>query len=210
MIADSVPWREQLRSIAIALRRRSHQKRWTERTYFLVERDLMFGAYAVRRLIESNKTSSRLAKRHISVKAYDLVGRIPMSLDRSDLAHFYDLDHGRRAELDVGALCNQLIHTFLFQMWDEDDGSTTVAFASDRARSALLYSASLDRIAELFDYVGREEVVRMRGTMRVGLQTWDRVSNHDLVESGAARYVDESRIETDWVGPDAQEVHGAQ
>lgn len=206
MIADSIPWREQLRSIAIALRRRSHQKRWTERTHFLVERDLMFGAYAIRRLIESNKTSSRLPDRRIRVTTYRLVGRVPMSLDRSDLSNFYDLTRGQPAEIDVAFLCNQIIHSFLFQMWDEENGSTTVAFASDRARNSLLYSTSLDVIAGLFDYVGREDVVRMRGSMRSGTQTWDRFSNHDLVESGAAKYVDESRTETDWVAPDSGDL----
>lgn len=34
----------------------------------------------------------------------------------------------------------------------------------------------------------------------------DRFSNHDLVESGAAKYVDESRTETDWVAPDSGDL----
>lgn len=53
MISDSVPWREQLWTSVNALEKRAASMRWTERTAYLVERDLLTGVFAVRRLIES-------------------------------------------------------------------------------------------------------------------------------------------------------------
>lgn len=60
MTGDSVPWRDELLKSAVRLRRWSTQKHWTERTYFLAKRDLMMGAYSIRRLIDSAKSSSLL------------------------------------------------------------------------------------------------------------------------------------------------------
>ena len=56
MISDSVPWREHLWKAAAALEKRASSVRWTDRTSFLVERDLMNGMFAIRRLIESAKS----------------------------------------------------------------------------------------------------------------------------------------------------------
>lgn len=58
MISDSVPWREHLWKAATALEKRAGSVRWTERTPFLVERDVLNGMFAIRRLIEAAKTSS--------------------------------------------------------------------------------------------------------------------------------------------------------
>ena len=37
----SIPWKHELRKMAAALERRAGMRRWTERTGFLVERDVM-------------------------------------------------------------------------------------------------------------------------------------------------------------------------
>ena len=55
MISDSFPWREELLRVAGRLEKRKAQRRWTERTMFLVERDIMISAYAIRKLKEANK-----------------------------------------------------------------------------------------------------------------------------------------------------------
>lgn len=53
LIGDSIPWKEDLLRIAESLERRTRQRRWVERTSFLVERDVMNAAYAVRKLNEA-------------------------------------------------------------------------------------------------------------------------------------------------------------
>ena len=58
MIANSVPWQQDLLRVANNLERRKAQSCWTERTPFLVERDTMTAAYAERRLIEAYKPAT--------------------------------------------------------------------------------------------------------------------------------------------------------
>ena len=52
VISDSIPWKDELLKIADRLERRKVQRRWVERTSFLVERDIMISAYALRKLLK--------------------------------------------------------------------------------------------------------------------------------------------------------------
>src|SRR5947209_984301 len=98
MIDDSVPWREELLKSAARLRRWSTQRRWTERTHYLAERDIMMGAYSIRRLIDSTKSSSRLPAKRVPTRRYQLIGRKPMVLDRFDPEQLYDLRKPAKTE----------------------------------------------------------------------------------------------------------------
>ena len=194
MIGDSMPWREELQKSADRLRRWDTQRRWTHRTYFLAERDIMMGAYAIRRLIDSAKTSSLLGVRRYPVIQYPLTGRVPMTLDRFSPEDFYALEKPTRGEIDVARLCNQIIHSFVFQIFVADDETTSVMFVSDRDRARRLHSISFKVIADLFSYVAREDVLRRESILLDGAEKIINISNHDLVESGRAVYEDDERV----------------
>lgn len=194
MIGDSVPWREELQKSATRLLRWNTQRRWTHRTYFLAEKDVMMGAYAIRRLIDSGKTSSLLGARRYPVVQYPLVGRVPRGLDRFSPEEFYGLEKPIRAQIDIAHLCNQIIHSFVFQIFLTDEGTTSVMLVSDRDRARRLHSISFETLAELFDYVAREDVLHRESTLLDGAEKITIVSNHDLVESGRAVYEDDERV----------------
>lgn len=199
MIGDSVPWRDELLKSAVRLRRWSTQKHWTERTYFLAERDMMMGAYSIRRLIDSAKSSSLLPGKRPPTVRYPIVGRKPMVLDRFDPERFYDLQRPTKSELEVGRLCNQIIHSFVFQIFLEEDSTTSVVFVSDLDRGKHLHGIRFDVLADPFDYVGREDIIDYSGAIIGGEQTIVNTSNHDVVESGRARYIDDHRVVTEWI-----------
>ena len=198
MIDDSVPWRQELMKSAWRLRRWNTQKRWTSRTYFNAERDIMMGAYSIRRLIDSKKSSSLLARRRIPTRRYALIGRVPLVLDRFDPERFYDIGAPTNSELEVGWLCNQIIHSFIFQLYLEDDSTTSALFVSDHDRGKHLHGLPFATIADLFDYVAREDVVERYGTMVDGEERIVNLSNHDAVESGRAVYADNDRVIIQW------------
>ncbi|WEK62094.1 MAG: hypothetical protein P0Y60_04880 [Candidatus Microbacterium colombiense] len=195
MIGDSGPWREELQKSSARLRRWSTQQRWTHRTYFLAERDIMMGAYAIRRLMDSGKTSSLLGARRYPVVQFPLTGRVPMTLDRFTPEDFYDLEKPTRGEINVARLCNQVIHSFVFQIFLAEDETTAVMFVSDRDRARRLHSISFEVISELFSYVAREDLLYREGTMRDGDEKITNISNHDLVEAGLAVYDDDDRVQ---------------
>lgn len=67
VISDSIPWKTELLRIAGTLERRTTQRRWPDRSSFLVERDVMVAAYAIRRLNEARKISDELARVRVPV-----------------------------------------------------------------------------------------------------------------------------------------------
>lgn len=196
VINDSVPWRNELHRIAKRLTQKKTQKRWVDRSFFLVERDLMIGFFALRRLIEAEKTSSLLPKRRLKVGVLLLTGKEPLHLDRWAPWEFYDFESRQRSELNVGGLLQEVIHSFVLSLsFDEDGVLTGVYVGSDRTKRKRLYLVDMQDIIELFDFVSREDMVwwswhRINGSDQASY----RLSQHDLVAAGFAMYTDEQRV----------------
>jgi hypothetical protein len=191
MINDSVPWRADLARSSVRLTRRLAQQRWHERTFFLVEKDLMVGFYSIRRLIESSKTSSRLEARRYEVKVRPLRGAEPRAYDRWSPWDHYDFQSDQRSEIDVRSLVNEFIHSFILMIaFDEHRNLSGVVVGSDRTKRTRLLEVPIRSIIDLFNYVANEDIV---------LAAWHddepmvRLSQHDLVEAGAASYTDDVR-----------------
>jgi hypothetical protein len=165
VIGDSVPWKIELLRIAARLERRKTQKRWTRQTTFLVERDIMIAAFAIRKLTEAHKLSDDVARHEVVVIQHPLSGRVPdyMSYDR--IWQHYDLGDGAEHVLTMSEFCNQIIHSFNWTVCcHEDGGLGGIFFSSDTARRKVLYFAYIDLIVILLREVGYDNVVSMSMT----------------------------------------------
>ena len=74
MIGESWPWCEELLHVAQRLVARRTQRRWTERTAFLLERDIMVSAYTIRKLCEALKLSTAFKAQDVPLSEYRLRG----------------------------------------------------------------------------------------------------------------------------------------
>lgn len=186
MISDSVPWRGEILKAAESLERRATLPRWTSRTGFLVEKDLMVGMFAIRRLVESAKTSSLLPRERVSFGMHPLTGRVPGVYDRWSYGGYYDMDSKQQTEVTVRDLVNLFIHSFVLDCYPlSDEGPATIWVVSERDRNKRLYSIPFPRVVALFRRVGDEDVVRVEGEWSNAMT---RLSQHDYVDSGLARY----------------------
>lgn len=114
-------------------------------------------------------------------------------IDRWSPWDFFDFESTRRVEIDVRSLVHEFIHSFVLMLHFDDEGKLSGIFVgSDRTKRKHLYEVCLQQIIALFDYVGRENVVF--GTW-LGGTTAVRLSQHDLVEIGAARYVNDDFVQ---------------
>lgn len=160
MIQDSVPWKDELLRVAARLERKRTQKRWTERSGYLVERDLMVSAYAIRKLIEASKVSDALSGRSFIAEEYALLGLVPDFFSRFSFWELYDLESPRRASLSLREVCNQLIHSWMWAIsateQNEFDG---VYVSSDRSRASRLYKFELAELINTIRDIGREDIV---------------------------------------------------
>ncbi|MDI3424152.1 hypothetical protein [Streptomyces luteolus] len=160
MIQDSVPWKMDLMGIAGRLEKRKARRRWTDRTGFLGERDVMMGAYSVRRLRESFKISDDLVNRAWPVRIHDQCGPTPDVYNRHKFWDLYDLEKGRGTELSLANVCNQVIHSWIwgFAAGKKGNGLGGIFVSSDRKRKKCLYFMSVDMLVDLFRSVGEEDV----------------------------------------------------
>jgi hypothetical protein len=114
VIDDSTAWQDELVKIADRLEAKTKQTRWTGRTGYLIERDFVVSAYAMRKLIDTDSVSHELGRRHIPVRRFDLIGRPPDARHPDDIADCYDFEHGRRSTLSLPALCHEIVHSVVF------------------------------------------------------------------------------------------------
>ena len=98
----------------------------------------------------------------------------------------YDLESGIVRQLSIQDLCNQVIHSW---NWNLSAGPTDtfdgVYVSSDRSRRSLLYFIDVDVLVQLLRDVGSEEVARVemrrdsQGEMRTfRVLTRDEISTH--------------------------------
>jgi hypothetical protein len=114
VIDDSILWRDELVKIADRLEAKTKQQRWTDRTEYLTERDLVVSAYAMRRLVESHKLSGKLGQCQIPVRRFDRLGNSPDPPFPADISDLYDFENGRRSTLSVVDLCHEILHSVVF------------------------------------------------------------------------------------------------
>jgi len=95
MINDSNPWRLLLYKRRESLLKRKLQRRWPDTSLARVEEDIFFVAYAIRKLIDSNKLSDELEATQIPASSYPPSGRKPDVIRTDDVDRSFKLDQPR-------------------------------------------------------------------------------------------------------------------
>jgi hypothetical protein len=152
VVDDPTPWNDELVKIADRLEAKTKQTRWTDQTGYLIERDFVVSAYAMRKLIEADGVSKGLEKRQIPIRRFDFSGRRRCSSD--DIAESYDFENGRRTTLSVVGLCHEILHSvvFAFCCGETDDLFDGIYVSSVRHESEYVYLVlASDFIALCYD-----------------------------------------------------------
>lgn len=136
------------------------QRRWTSRTSYLVERDVVVGAFSVRKLLDSHKVSEATASRAFAVQSARLTGTPADAWTRSEFFENYDVANPEPASLGLRDLTNQLIHSTVLSLSATEtepplfDG---VIVASDFEVGSRIYSVPVASLAAAFRCVGDDE-----------------------------------------------------
>lgn len=157
-MSDDVPlWKDELVRIADRLEAKTKQKRWSERTGFLIERDFMLGAYVIRKLIESHEVADEIRQRQIPVKRFDS-RRPPPDPQPADIADVYDLANGRRRTLSVPNLCHEIINSLVVEFFvgETTDLFDGVLVSSDRHQNEHLHLVLASDFIALCNDIGTE------------------------------------------------------
>jgi hypothetical protein len=157
MISESHYWKDDLLRQAEQLRRRMLQKRWTGISSAHVERSIMLGFYAVRKLIEAKKLSDDIATQNLRIITHPWRGEAVTRRNRFGYWELYDLSQRRTVARSLTFICNQVVHSYLFALsFDESQRFNGILVASDRERHHALHFIQSQQIVDLFEQVGND------------------------------------------------------
>jgi hypothetical protein len=159
VIDDALPWKDELVKVADRLEAKTKQTRWTERTGYLIERDFVLSAYAMRKLIDTQEVSDELRAREFPVRRFEVSGKPPDPRFPDDIADTYDFENGRRRTLSVVDLCDEIVHSLVFAFFC---GETTDLFdgiyvSSDRHKNKYVYLVLASDFIALCCDIGTED-----------------------------------------------------
>ena len=158
MIDDSTPWRSDLLRFATSIQRGRKRVLREDQAFFRLERDHMYGFFAVRRLIESFKLSTTTANLAIPVTQYPFRTKSFLTMhNRADIARHYDFDRPTKAALTLRALCNQVIHSYVFTLAIDQASHLVGLFVNSeyRRRRTLAYVPAW-RTARIFRRIAKD------------------------------------------------------
>ncbi len=147
MIEDSVPWKKELLKIAAKLESRYNQKRWSQQSFFALEKELFLGFFSARKLFESNKISRTVETTRFELAAYPVGEKEVTLMNQHRFPELYDLYAGLTEELTIRDLANQFVHSAILSPFVPSGQSLVGVFiASDRAKKKMLFYVPLNKI----------------------------------------------------------------
>ena len=158
MIRESGPWKAELLSDAELIERWAAKTVVTERRSALLERKVFVAAYAIRRLNEAVKISSRFREVTLPVTRFPPTGKSGYQWIIHHFDDYYDLSNGRVEQIPIFRFLNLLIHSLIFEEFLNDRHQITgFAVTSDNAAEKGLYYVELEAFINLMRDVGRDK-----------------------------------------------------
>lgn len=155
MIFDSTPWKDDLRRTAKYLEGLSCKKFGnSERRMAAVEKRLMVGFYAIRKLIGAKKVADSVACSMVRVTKYEYISsgeeNINM-LNRHKILNYYKFDVPNIDKMSLYEVCNKLVHSYVFEFAVDSEGFLgSILFNSDKSRHSWLFEMPLSGIIMKF------------------------------------------------------------
>lgn len=165
MISDSTPWKVQLLKDADLIDKWASRTKATENRSVFIEKKLFISAYAMRKLFESEKLSSKFDEINVFMQSCDpLLGKkfIKGRTFRPD--EIYDVTKLNNAPLNFKRTLNLIIHSALFcEVWfGEDDERIEGFFVNSDLELSKIYFISIKRYTELMRMVGKDNVTTIK------------------------------------------------
>ncbi|HNQ94147.1 MAG TPA: hypothetical protein PKK96_12200 [Anaerolineales bacterium] len=159
---DSVIWKEKLEQDVRALRKRLSQRRWTERSVVLFERELTLSFFSIRALIEAGKLTDRTSHKEYEFIAYPNIGKVVDEISKYDIDKVFDLDSGIGSKLTLKLLTHQFIHAYIiFTEFSKEGNVAGVLLCSDWEKKNSLIKLPIDLAIEIIEDVIADEIKEM-------------------------------------------------
>ena len=155
MIFNTHYWKRELERLALILRGHLAQRRWVAASEASVEKSVMLGFYAIRKMLESFDRALK-APGHLRVTTFPR-RKVKLSpIVFPDVAEAFDLMRPTSVSLPTREVCHEIIHSHFFSIWVDPHRSLRgVFFASDRHRNERVCRLEMEGIVSLFESIAR-------------------------------------------------------
>ena len=155
MIYESQPYKEELGKIYLRMHKRQSQKRWTDQSYFLLERDFFVAFFLIRKLLEAQtKLTKAMENKEINLIKFPSMNKSPTILNHHDLENLYDIKNGHKITKDLKFVCDQMVHSYAFSPIHGKAGIEGILVNSFNERKKSLYQMSMKEVLSILRSVG--------------------------------------------------------
>lgn len=161
MIFESYIYKDELLKISKRMRKRLSQKRWSDHSLFLLEKDIFLGFFIIRKLIEAKtKVSDVNAEMLLDLNYYSPTGKKPTLRNHYDFNELYNLEKATQCKKKIRDVCGDLIHSYILQFLlpasVNDTSDFLIYFNSFKTREKGLYSFKLIDFVEALEVFGND------------------------------------------------------
>jgi len=126
-----------------------------------VEKELFIGFYAIRKLLETFKVSDSTRAMTFDLQWSPCLKSVDY-LNAHRIDELFDLKETATETRDIGFLCNQFVHSYIFVPAEGEQGEIAGFYVtSDKSRHEKLYFVALSQVLSAFHTVGHDYPTKM-------------------------------------------------
>ncbi len=157
MIWESCYWKDPLIEMASRFVTLKNVDEITEDQIVQIEKDVFIGFYTIRKLIESiTKLTDKARNLTVEVTWFPNVKKVNR-MNWHHIEKHYDLEDYHREKRDIRFICNQLIHSYVFTIMENEKGGLyAILFNSENVKDKRLYMLEIDEVIKIFQLIGND------------------------------------------------------
>ena len=124
---------------------------------FVFEKEIFLSLYIIRKLIESENISTNNKNLKVSCFITPSNGKNVHRFNTSSVDRLYNFPKTKKANIRLNDLCNQIIHSYIFDpTFDLDQKLVGFWVSSQYKRHTALYSFILEDIIDVLELIGKD------------------------------------------------------
>ncbi len=156
MISESYYWKESLLDCANNLEKHSKSKDIKSKDLVEIEKDIFVSFYSIRKLMDTSKISDSTRELKINLNWSPNFKKVTI-LNSHNMHDLYDLSDVRSETKNLRFLCNQFVHSYIFEIVIEDSvGLSCVCFTSDRDKNKKIFFITMELLIYILTLVGND------------------------------------------------------
>lgn len=189
MIHESYYWKKELLKISKSIKKRiQYNKEWNDKKYAEFEKEIMFGFYIIRKLLEAKKLTSDFDSLKLKCEVFPNNGKKLTLMNYHRFDENYDLEKPTIEKRELRFFINQFVHSYIFSpiisVTDKEveakvnEGKLTedeiieihenadkelsgIFFNSDNNKNELIFKITIKTVRKLFKKVGKCNITRI-------------------------------------------------